>query len=356
MGGRRLDLAFWSALGIGLAAACLERPATRFPHELHLVRLECGGPGAPECLTCASCHRSAREASSPLGREPSAVPPPESCSGCHPSDAGAKLAASARAAVTPPPVAHAIRFSHEAHLAMPAIRGQCMPCHSGAVEPSSTLFPPMARCFDCHEHAEQFERTECGPCHDASDVRRLLPTSFLAHDAAWLRHHGAEAAQSEALCASCHAQKECDDCHDLSQSLPRELRRPDDLDRERVHPPDFLSRHSLEASSQPARCATCHAPASCDGCHVEHGVSGQSAAGFNPHPPGWVGGNPGSRDFHGRAARRDLLSCAGCHDQGPATNCIRCHSVGGYGGNPHPRGWQSTRSEASSMCRYCHVR
>ena len=35
-------------------------------------------------------------------------------------------------------------------------------------------------------------------------------------------------------------------------------------------------------------------------------------------------------------------------------NCIRCHQVGSYGGNPHPRGWQSARSPKDSMCRYCH--
>jgi hypothetical protein len=354
MPARRVDTVLWFALGLALAAACLERPATRFPHALHLARIECGGPGHPECLTCATCHRDG-DAAATQAREPRAVPPLDRCTGCHSSDAAPKLAASTRAALAPPP-ARAIQFSHEAHLAMAPIRGQCVPCHTGAVEASSTLFPPMQQCLGCHEHERQFERAECGPCHDASDVHRLVPESFLAHDASWLRHHGAEAGQHEALCATCHAQKECDDCHDLSQSLPRELRRPDDFGRERVHPPDFLSRHPLEAASQPARCATCHAPATCDGCHVQHGVSGQSADPFNPHPPGWVGGNPGSRDFHGRAARRNLLACAACHDQGPATNCIRCHSVGGYGGNPHPHGWQSARSEASSMCRYCHVR
>ena len=347
--------ALWIGLAVGLAAACFERPQTRFPHEKHLVGLECGGPGAPECLTCASCHRGAGGGASAAG-EPQAVPAVDVCASCHRADAGAKLDASRRAALAPAPLARDIQFSHEAHLAMPAVRGQCMPCHTGAVVPSSTLFPPMQQCFGCHEHAEQFERAECGPCHEAGDVRRLLPESFLTHDASWLRHHGPDAGQNEALCTTCHTQTDCNDCHDLTQSLSRELRRPDDISRERVHPPDFLSRHPLEAASQPARCVTCHAPATCDGCHVERGVSGQSADGFNPHPPGWVGGNPASRDFHGQAARRDLLACASCHDQGPATNCIRCHSVGGYGGNPHPRGWQSSRSESSSMCRYCHVR
>jgi hypothetical protein len=57
---------------------------------------------------------------------------------------------------------------------------------------------------------------------------------------------------------------------------------------------------------------------------------------------------------HGRAARRDILTCAACHDQGPASNCIHCHAVGGPGGNPHPDGWSSGRDVQDGMCAFCH--
>lgn len=344
---------FYAALALGVSAACFERPQTRFPHELHLTRLACGGENQPECLDCTSCHADSHASDDGALREPRGVPDAGSCRGCH-ADAEHKLQASRPPALSPEPAAHDIAFSHELHLAMPAVRGQCVPCHSGAVDMTSTLFPPMQKCFECHEHREQFDAVECGPCHQADDVRRLVPQSFMAHDAMWLRHHGLEATREERMCSACHAQSECNDCHDVGQRLLREARTPEN-NRELVHPADFLTRHAMEAASQPGRCLTCHTPQTCDGCHVENGVSGQQSNPFNPHPPGWVGGNPASRDFHGQAARRDLLACASCHDQGPATNCIGCHRVGGYGGNPHPRGWQSARSEASSMCRYCHV-
>jgi len=68
-----------------------------------------------------------------------------------------------------------------------------------------------------------------------------------------------------------------------------------------------------------------------------------------------MGSNSAAPEFHGRAARRDIVACAGCHDQGPATNCIGCHRVGAYGGNPHPRGWMSAGTDRQQgMCRYCH--
>src|SRR5688572_25241614 len=114
-----------SALALACAAACFERPQTRFPHALHLVSLRCGEPGAPECLTCASCH--APDSAAASAREPIAEPSFERCSSCHADDAARALEASRRPALAPPPPAHAIRFQHERHLALPAIRGQCVP-------------------------------------------------------------------------------------------------------------------------------------------------------------------------------------------------------------------------------------
>jgi hypothetical protein len=237
---------------------------------------------------------------------------------------------------------------------MPVIKGQCVACHSGAVQQQSTLFPPMDQCFSCHEHEQQFARAECAPCHTAEDVARLEPVSFQRHDENWSRHHGHDANLRPDLCQTCHTQNQCDDCHDVTQGMAVEARRPERIEANFVHRADFITRHAMEARSQPGTCTSCHQPETCDACHLERGVSGNRFDGRNPHPPGWTSGNPASVDFHGRAARRDLLSCAGCHDRGPLTNCIDCHRVGGRGGNPHPRGFESFRSRGDGMCRYCH--
>ena len=340
----------WSSLVVAVALACYERRQTRFPHELHLAKLACDGPGQPNCLTCASCHGGARE------REPQGLPGIDRCSSCHESDAEEMLHRSVRPSSAPAPIAHEIAFTHQTHLEMPKIQGQCVPCHSGAVTAQSTLFPPMNECFSCHEHQEQFAAGECGPCHAPGDVQSLVPQTFMRHDSGWLRAHGPDARTSAQVCSTCHTQAQCDDCHDPNQRLSLERREPDAIDRSMVHRADFLTRHALDARSQPARCLTCHTQPTCDGCHLERGVSANALGALNPHPAGWAIGNPVSKHFHGRAARRDLLGCASCHDQGPLTNCIRCHQVGGFGGNPHPNGWRSARSENSSMCRYCHGR
>jgi hypothetical protein len=84
----------------------------------------------------------------------------------------------------------------------------------------------------------------------------------------------------------------------------------------------------------------------------------QLASGLSrsPHPPGFS--FPGSPDFHGPAARRDIASCASCHDQGAASNCVSCHRVGGIGGNPHPASWLARHDAreiaGNGMCLACH--
>ncbi len=346
---RLLDLMLLLALGVGLVVACSTQPP-QFSHPLHLTRIACGGPGLPQCLSCATCHKVAGEGSK--------LPPVSVCRRCHkPND-------SALAAFRPAPdepeinLARTVHFEHAKHLKMPSLRGQCVPCHGGVVSTSpdtpANPFPDMKRCFKCHEHQQEWDRAQCTPCHSRAKISKVMPQTFLRHDAAFQRHHGTYAREKRAVCQNCHSESQCNDCHDVTQGLRVEKREPDAIQRRFVHRGDWLTVHPIEAKSQPRRCLSCHSTESCDACHVQHGVSGNAFEGANPHPPGWVGSNPDAADFHGRAARRDILTCAGCHDQGPATNCIRCHAVGGPGGNPHPHGWKSARSDNASMCRYCH--
>jgi hypothetical protein len=63
---------------------------------------------------------------------------------------------------------------------------------------------------------------------------------------------------------------------------------------------------------------------------------------------------------HAQAARRDIASCAGCHDQGGQAVCVTCH--GGTSPalriNPHPQKFLSKHDlgdvSKNDMCRVCH--
>lgn len=328
----------------GILGACSESLPPRFPHEKHLLRSPCGGPGEPECLRCNGCH-------SPSERDRQhKLPEAALCERCHLDD---RTMVHRVLALKPEREAGKVHFDHDRHLAMPEIAGQCVPCHAGVIRGGSTL-PPMKECFSCHEHEKQWNDGQCAPCHDRRDLAQALPRTFLQHQGNFIRHHGDLAVREGRLCRSCHEQTDCDACHDVSQNMTIERRRPEAVDRNFVHRGDFIARHAIEARSEPSRCVRCHEPATCDACHVERGVSGNRVNGLNPHPPGWVGNDPSVRTEHAREARRDIVLCAGCHEQGAATNCIRCHRVGGFGGNPHPGGWRSARSTGEEMCRYCH--
>jgi hypothetical protein len=341
-------LALLLAAGIGMFACESARQApASFPHVVHLAGFECGGPNQPACLTCASCHAGVRDPAEPL------LPQAQQCTGCHTDPAG--ILDQSLTPVDPDyPLGRAIRFKHETHLDRPEIGGQCVKCHAGVVseQAGATTYPPMSTCLECHQ--SEFDQGRCTPCHEPGHLRRLRPESFSRHDPAWIRRHGPHARRSEPQCNQCHTQTQCTDCHDQRQTIPVEVRRPEKIESGFVHRGDFITRHPLEARSQPATCLKCHSVSSCDSCHVRRGVSANTPGSPNPHPIGWLGPDTQAQDFHGRAARRNIVSCAACHDRGPATNCIRCHKSGGGGGNPHPGGWNSARSTGAAMCRYCH--
>lgn len=342
-----LFVLLWLGIAAGVLFAC-KSSVVRFPHAAHLG-MECGQPGQPSCLTCLSCHGQVVE-DAKLGH-----PTEQNCSNCHRDErrmARVLAAQPTRARQR----ASAITFDHARHLELPGVAGQCIHCHAGVVsEAEGPHFPPMGTCFSCHEHQKEWDSGVCTPCHESADLRRLVPETFLAHGPGWDRRHGAMALATTVQCSACHTTESCDDCHDSSQGISIESRRATAVHTDFVHPADFLTRHAMEAASEPARCLSCHRTETCDSCHTARGVSAGRIGAVNPHPPGWVGPDSLDPRHHGRAARRDILSCASCHDQGPDTNCIECHKVGGSGGNPHPSGWQSSRTPSDTMCVYCHA-
>ncbi|MDX2015741.1 MAG: cytochrome c3 family protein [Myxococcaceae bacterium] len=341
-----------------LASACTKSLLTHFPHRQHLAELACGAPGQPDCLSCASCHQGATDSfDGGVGVATGAWHPPrvESCSACH-QDAPQTFSRSIRPAIATVPAGKAIVFAHDPHLAMPSIKGQCVTCHAGAVGVTggAPLFPPMEACLSCHEHRRQFDSGTCTNCHRQSDLRGLRPVSFLSHDAAWTRRHGLIARSEPERCESCHAQTSCDSCHDATRPMSAAVRNPEKFEAELVHRFDFLTQHAVEAESQPGTCLTCHAQPDCDACHTARGVSPMNRGAVSPHPAGWASGTGAARNTHGPAARRNLLSCAACHDQGAASTCVRCHRVGGSGGTPHPAGWQGSAPMGAPECQACH--
>src|SRR5664280_1896447 len=183
-----------------LAAAfsgCQSMPP-RFPHMAHLAA-KCGGPGEHDCLTCSSCHGRMRET------DINSPPWVRNCNSCHTN--GIELMNRSRKfARAKSERMERILFPHDRHLIQKKIHGQCIICHGGVVDPKATSVrsPPMSVCLNCHQ--QDFERGYCTPCHIREELSRLVPQTFLRHDAAWLDRHGIAAARQSQLCGTCHRQ------------------------------------------------------------------------------------------------------------------------------------------------------
>jgi len=249
--------------------------------------------------------------------------------------------------------------------------GNCGMCHLRAdkpatfvTKPEKTSFekpvPPMSTCLGCHEnpqHQQQFDNGQCFTCHVDLTHYPLRPESFLSHKGNFTRMHPQIARSTSAACEVCHQQTFCADCHAArTRPFKAETLYPDRPDRNWIHWGDFITRHSIEARANPAACQKCHPVSFCNDCHRQQRLTPDSSNPLNPHPAGWL--TPGSPSFHGTEARKDIVSCAACHDQGAASNCVTCHRVGGPGGNPHPSSFLSKHSaseiNSKPMCLSCH--
>jgi hypothetical protein len=220
--------------------------------------------------------------------------------------------------------------------------------------------PDHPECFSCHEMQGFYDKLECQNCHRELFRFGLKPYEAFTHAADFVRRGHAEllrAGGNAATCAQCHEPHFCDQCHFESSGLLPAERSPERVGREFIHRGDYVFRHPFEARGDPASCLRCHSRETCQDCHDARGISERGADarsdGYQFHGPGVL--FPGSPDFHGTAARRDILSCAACHSDGQSGDCVSCHQVGAFGGNPHPPGFRSRLSKTGApVCRICH--
>jgi predicted CXXCH cytochrome family protein len=251
-------------------------------------------------------------------------------------------------------------FSHADHL--PRVNGDCKRCHKEQTEAGDKApkTPEMATCTACHNHQQDFAGAHCNGCHQ--DLKRYpKPVDSFKHAGDFLKVHGQLAKVSAASCASCHEHTFCADCH-AAQTGPGKpsFIYPEEMTREFIHRGDYPSRHMVDAEANPASCRKCHGSSYCSTCHEQQNLT-PTAVGQplprNLHPIGW-GTDKASGNFHGDAARRNIVTCAGCHDQGAASTCVQCHRVGGFAGvSPHPKSWNKTQADVAKnkMCSACHT-
>ncbi|HJL20288.1 MAG TPA: cytochrome c3 family protein [Sandaracinaceae bacterium LLY-WYZ-13_1] len=257
-----------------------------------------------------------------------------------------------------------LHFSHRRHVDDGM---RCLTCHRGV---GSTRIadrrhlPRMRQCFECHGPpgfaAEASAPSSCETCH-LSRPDGMLRTRWpegemnpptwlfdMRHDHEWVVRHRWVGADRGSMCAECHQESDCVDCHD-GRVRPRS-----------VHPGDYLSTHPAQARRDQPRCTSCHQTARfCTECHARLGLAPQSApevrASGRYHPPAavWVRGPT----LHGLEARRAMNACVSCHTE---RDCVQCHGALGIGAgvSPHPPGFVATcrahLERNARACETCH--
>jgi hypothetical protein len=303
-------------------------------HETLYDQKSLGQPTLPAEAVCLQCHGAEKEKGN--------------CTFCH---------TDVRKAGPWPQREPALIMSHADHITR--TQEKCTVCHTKLPEPVRTpaMVPAMASCLGCHEHRKDYDQGRCRQCHTSLSRFPLVPVSLYSHRGDFTHEHARPARAAGASCTDCHEQTFCSDCHASTVATKIEIKWPERVDREFIHRGDFVGRHAIEAQHDSASCRRCHGSSFCENCHRAQNLTPQGTNPRDPHPPGWS--FPGSAQFHGTAARRDIVSCAACHDQGARSICVDCHKVGGIGGNPHPPGWASRHGlgeiSRNGMCTACHL-
>jgi c(7)-type cytochrome triheme protein len=325
---------------------------------------------------CSDCHSAVTESTSMGG---SLLPVKDDCAACHDveDDDNCEMCHYEDVNEALIPSSSAILFNHKFHITDQSL--ECEKCHSGLFEvdysfESATAKPDMNTCFTCHNNTT-IASNACEQCH-ISTVN-LLPENHKT--VGFFKNHKFA---DETDCQMCHETETfCEDCHVATigideTNMSNDFYTPysphnyvDGVKQQtisRVHDLNFRFTHGIEAKGKTDNCQTCHQTETfCAECHASE--DGDFAMGgiipLSHTSSSFVTGlTPGSE--HAILAKRDIESCASCHDvQGADPNCILCHSDpdGVKGTNPktHETNFMNDRdgdwhTDGASLCYDCH--
>ena len=370
---------FLSALILiaGTAFTTQEKPAERtnkdiikFSHSFHA-----------EVTDCASCHTNVVESTSLSDK---LLPTMDACAECHDVEDMDACGTCHYEEVFEPLLQNKsdIIFSHKFHAGEKEV--ECVECHKGFADvdygfETTQPNPSMMQCSTCHNN-QAVATSECSACHSVTD--NLFPQDH--RTATFFDNHKFSAMSANANCAMCHDNVFCEDCHvattgidgvNLSDdfytpySTHKYLNGAKEQVITRVHDLNFRYMHGIEAKSKSMECQTCHQTETfCAECHssASEDFAAEGIVPTSHLQQGFVMIGVGSGGgVHSKLARRDIESCASCHDvQGTDPNCILCHvdTDGIRGTNPktHDINFMgdiegSWHEDAGAVCYNCHT-
>ncbi|MEN8191548.1 MAG: cytochrome c3 family protein [Bacteroidota bacterium] len=344
----------------------------KFTHQTHIENE----------LDCENCHTDAAES---ISLSDKLLPTMEACGECHDveDDENCELC-HFEEVLEPLPVSESpIYFSHKSHIEEQEM--ECTSCHQGLEKvdygfESATLFPSMGDCYQCHDNTSKATNV-CEQCHVST--ADLVPLNHKQVN--FNKDHKFSSLEADADCAMCHDNNFCESCH-VGTIMIDETNAPDNfltpysphrlVDNTNqqqislVHDLNYRYNHGIDARGKASECATCHQTETfCAECHNVDENGDFAMEGFVPtshtQPNFTTMGVGSGGGVHAEIARRDIETCASCHDtQGADPNCIMCHTDndGIKGTNPktHVVGFMNNEhgdwhGDFGAVCYNCHT-
>ena len=347
----------------------------KFSHQFHIG----------EDMDCTDCHTEAVES---IDLNSTLLPKMAVCADCHDVEDEDECSTCHYENVQVPfPAKSAeLYFSHKSH--MENENAECTNCHSGLNEvdfsfESSTLFPEMKNCNECHSEVGEAKATNfaCESCHVST--ADLLPEDH--NSVSFDEMHKFSSMEADANCQMCHDNNFCESCH-VGTTMINESNSADNFYQPysphnyidntkqqqitRVHDLNYRYNHGIDAKGKASNCITCHQTETfCAECHNVNENGDFAMEGFLPNShtqPNFTTMGVGSGGgLHAEIAKRDIENCAACHDtQGADPNCIMCHmdNDGIKGTNPktHMSGFMNNEDgnwhgDFGAVCYNCHT-
>jgi hypothetical protein len=113
----------------------------------------------------------------------------------------------------------------------------------------------VPRCLNCHE----------------TDTSETIMYERYNHSKFFIKNHKSPARRNPEICALCHRESSCNDCHATQIELKPSIKHQTKTYSPMMHRGDYLTRHKLDARINPAPCFRCHgspkASRTCVRCH-----------------------------------------------------------------------------------------
>jgi hypothetical protein len=338
----------------------------KFSHKFHIEEV-----GAE----CVSCHTGAPESQKAADNN---LPTMDNCAECHDveDEENCTMCHISEEVLEPfenPP--RQLYFNHAFHVEDQELA--CTQCHQGLDKvdlASPDNLPPMETCSRCHDGEKAF--ADCARCHTPDFV--LLPED---HQGDWKIEHSREARFDQNRCGICHATSDCQECHQGAVLVEGKdgvgrfaLGVPSSASSkaqavQRVHDLNYVFTHPMDARGKTVDCQACHEVTQfCTECHLNQNVLSDKKPVWHGGPD-WsaiAGGVGTGGGRHAELARRDMETCAACHQiEGNDPTCVLCHrdpdGIKGTDPRTHEEGFAERFGEGAgphdpnSLCFVCHV-